>query len=1254
MKKRILTLLLVVLMMVGYAVPFASAEGTGNTVMKTFYVSPNGNDNNDGTSASAPFKTLEQAKNAVDAVNDNMTGDIVVYLMDGTWELEDTLSFGERDSGTNGYYVRYEAAPGANPVISGGTKLNGTWTDEDNDGIYSISLDRDSKLRALYINGERRYMAHTENAISAQGSWGTYTVGGEEQSAEDFTWETVYTENFEGSDVSVGQEGNAIQKYDKGNNLDNCVINVAATGENNKALQIAHTANGDSGFEIPNVTYRNAMITYRVQFASDHVFTLPYEALHMHGANKLVDENGRTTWAGVKLVSDANEHYFQSGTSGGNGDDDATTQINQTSFTFNKSTWYQVKMMVTDDGQYLTKIWVDGETEPENWTRSDTFTNLNEQDKFLRIYAYKGSGNSKMNILVDDIVIQSGTKIATEETTLPDWAWTTGTKFDGIQYSKSNLPEITRNITDVEIENQQTWNKNTVCVREIVAEGDNWILKLQQPYGAIAQTPGWGVGLQGTGNHMIYNAYELLDQPGEFYFDRAVQTLYYKPYENENLDTAQVVIPRVETLVEFKGSPVVSGDLSTAGEKTITGQVKNIIFDGITIAHSDWNLQKVGESYGKSTVQAGTVYTAFASGNWHADMYRNLDTIPGAVEMEFAHNIRILNGEIKLTGAEGVLLSNDVDGCEVTGNYIYQTGGGGVVVGNPQHIYENDSLEPDTYYYKYVSGDGKPEVSADGAAASHEKYQGGTERVPRDVTVSNNLLVENCRLFPSHCPITSFFTQNLVVRNNFIKDAAYSGMSIGWGWCNFDGEINGDRWGTENNQGYAILPNIPTNTCFGNQIVNNRIDTVMTVLHDGGLIYTLGKQENTQISDNFVINSQNHGIYQDEGSACFKPIENNVIANVPSSGWSQAIYTPAYGRKHDLHYKNNYSNVNTTTVTARDCTCEDFYYIADAAWPKEASDIIQNSGLTAEYRTKFAQHLTAAYGSVQDALLPADAHLSADESLTLNAWLSADDEIWLAPAGTTEFAEGETMTKTAGNATEMQVPKTSGKYYLYVKPAEGDVSSASTAFVRVEAGVGLGKLEAEDCSLIGGYPRVYTDSVASGGKGVENLYYVGNGITLGKLTSAVSQLTIHYASMASGTFGVYVNNEKVQDVAIVSNGAWNGSYTTATVTFEQVLQPGDTLALKVNGDGQCWNIDYFELSYSGAEETCGDVDNNGEINALDAAMVYAIANGKTEATEAQLEAADVNGDGEVTPMDAALIYAYANGKITQFSASVND
>ncbi len=405
--------------------------------MAVYYVSPSGSDENDGKSADKAFATLAKARDTVRAINKDMTGDIIVYLLDGVWELDETLKFEKQDAATNGYSIRYVAADGSSPLISGGTELEGEWTVHTTLGngntIYKIPLDRDVKLRALYVNGERRYMASSGGAIAARGSWGGYNIG-EVPAEDEFSWNSVYKESFEAlTNVSESEE---IKAWAKSGNAANAVLNIKSE-DGNSFIEIAHTANEDCGFELPGVTYRNAIISIRIQFSGDHRFSHEWEALHIHGANSVIDGNGRTKWAGIKLAPHLGQTYFQYGTSGGSLGDDVGSQQNTTAFTAKPSAWYKIKMMVTDDGYYYTKLWQEGADEPEDWSRFERFDNLNSTDKFFRIYAYKNNNASKISVRVDDIEIKAGTlKNSGGGNSLPEWAWSAGSKFDGIMYSK--------------------------------------------------------------------------------------------------------------------------------------------------------------------------------------------------------------------------------------------------------------------------------------------------------------------------------------------------------------------------------------------------------------------------------------------------------------------------------------------------------------------------------------------------------------------------------------------------------------------------------------------------------------------------------------------------------------------------------------------------------------------------------------------------------------------------------------------------
>lgn len=95
--------------------------------------------------------TIQQTRDAIRAVNTNMAGDIIVNLHGGTYRLNETIVFDQRDSGTNNYKIIYRAAPGEKPIISGGTPVTG-WTLVGN-GIYKASVSGLPEFRQLYVNG---------------------------------------------------------------------------------------------------------------------------------------------------------------------------------------------------------------------------------------------------------------------------------------------------------------------------------------------------------------------------------------------------------------------------------------------------------------------------------------------------------------------------------------------------------------------------------------------------------------------------------------------------------------------------------------------------------------------------------------------------------------------------------------------------------------------------------------------------------------------------------------------------------------------------------------------------------------------------------------------------------------------------------------------------------------------------------------------------------------------------------------------
>ncbi len=151
-----------------------------HTTPMIFHVSPSGSDAGNG-SDEQPFATLQRAQQAVRELlaSGPQETDIVVLIGDGLYTLDATWTFDERDSGRDGHTVHYQAAPGAEPVISGGMAVSG-WQAVTNPGIelapgttlWKASVAPGTETRQLFIDGERATLAETNPIGDA-----TYPLG---------------------------------------------------------------------------------------------------------------------------------------------------------------------------------------------------------------------------------------------------------------------------------------------------------------------------------------------------------------------------------------------------------------------------------------------------------------------------------------------------------------------------------------------------------------------------------------------------------------------------------------------------------------------------------------------------------------------------------------------------------------------------------------------------------------------------------------------------------------------------------------------------------------------------------------------------------------------------------------------------------------------------------------------------------------------------------------------------------------------
>ena len=136
----------------------------GTAVAGAIYVAPDGDDANPGT-LDKPLKTVAKARDLVRTKSSSLTADMTVYLRGGTYPQTSTLTFGNADSGNGGFYVKYMAYPGEQPLITGGQPIKEWKVSDATNNIYSASAGT-TAFRQLYVNGVKAIRARSPNMLA--------------------------------------------------------------------------------------------------------------------------------------------------------------------------------------------------------------------------------------------------------------------------------------------------------------------------------------------------------------------------------------------------------------------------------------------------------------------------------------------------------------------------------------------------------------------------------------------------------------------------------------------------------------------------------------------------------------------------------------------------------------------------------------------------------------------------------------------------------------------------------------------------------------------------------------------------------------------------------------------------------------------------------------------------------------------------------------------------------------------------------
>jgi hypothetical protein len=195
------------------------------------------------------------------------------------------------------------------------------------------------------------------------------------------------------------------------------------------------------------------------------------------------------------------------------------------------------------------------------------------------------------------------------------------------------------NLDDVFIELYHSWTTSLHWIKDL--DLDNRILR-------FTNHSHWPVGYwEKFERYRIHNHFDALDSPGEWYLDRKTGTLYYWPLPDEDMETAEVIAPRLTDLMLFEGNPE-------------EGQfVRHLRFIGLAFQHEDWNFDRQSEVDGQA----------------HAGQQNAAITAFGLRDSSFERC------EVAHVGSHAIRLDEGCQDNRIVQCHIHDCGGGAIYVG---------------------------------------------------------------------------------------------------------------------------------------------------------------------------------------------------------------------------------------------------------------------------------------------------------------------------------------------------------------------------------------------------------------------------------------------------------------------------------------------------------------------------------------------------------------------------------------------
>ena len=298
---------------------------------------------------------------------------------------------------------------------------------------------------------------------------------------------------------------------------------------------------------------------------------------------------------------------------------------------------------------------------------------------------------------------------------------------DGFYVSARNFPEFSHP-EELETVWPLQWTLQRLPVSGLEKTDKKTVrVAMKQPYYDYAVTKEFDGTNPGPGKIKFFyleNARELLDEPGEFYFDKREKRVYYYPYQAQDLASAKVYAGTCEGMIRVEG--------------TEENKVESLVFENLEFRYGAWN---EASQTGVDIVQDDKMTSA------HAD-------------------IVLTKG--KMIAAQ--LEVNHADGLEIRGCRFSDLGS--IALG----LFENVTNAT-------VCGNVFTDISASAISVGHWDQKNNANAVRcKNIDITNNVIRRTGVEYAGSDAVKLYYTKNVRVQHNDIEDISYSGISVGWGW----------------------------------------------------------------------------------------------------------------------------------------------------------------------------------------------------------------------------------------------------------------------------------------------------------------------------------------------------------------------------------------------------------------------------------------------------------------------------------------